>query len=345
MAISVFLDGKNLPQVIYNKEEDFENLITENSDTIFGKTSIYIDIKHRLESLSLGITIPDGILIDLSDPDCPEFYLVEVELQTHDFFRHIFPQITKFFAFYQKTNEHLKLTERIFSIFKQDIILSNKLKSIIGSKEIYKFLKDTLEGSHNILIVIDGSKPEFEEIMNTYTDTWGKMVKVQIINHFRDENHNIIASEPPFQNLEFSDAGEESVGERIPNTTPYTEEFHLKDCNENVREIYNKLKMSFLKINGAIKFNPTKYYIGVYVKKQFAYIKCRKKKIIMIVLLPEKVVRESIRSNNYEVVSHSESNQRFWGGDNPNCYVMISNTKHFEEIETLLQKVVARNEE
>lgn len=347
MSVSVFLDGRNLPQVIYNREEDFEKLIVDNADTIFGKNSIYIDIKHRLESLSLGIAIPDGILIDLSDPDSPEFYLVEVELQTHDFFRHIFPQVTKFFAFYKSSISHLKLTEKIFSIFKKDDSLSNRLKDMIGSKEIYKFLKDALENSQNILIIIDGPKPEFEEIMNTYSDTWGKMVKVQIVNHFKHENHNILTSEPPFQNLEIGDVIASAIGDNMPVSSQYTEEFHLQDCDENVKNIYNTLKQSFLKIKSTIRFNPTKYYVGVLDDKNVAFIKCRKRKIVMIVLLPEKEVRDTLSSKYHKIVSHSESNQRFWGGskNNPNCSVEISDTENFEEIESLLQKVVARNEE
>jgi predicted transport protein len=345
MALSVYLDGQNIPQVIYNNEEDFETLIIENSVTIFGKTSIYIDVKHRLASSSLGITIPDGILLDLSDPDCPEFYLVEVELQTHDFFRHIFPQITKFFAFYQKPSEHLKLTERIFSIFKQDNEISNKLKSIIGSKEIYKFLKDTIENSHNILIIIDGPKPEFDEIMNTYMDTWGKMVKVQIVNHFKDENHNILTSNPPFQELELINPVATSTEEGISETLQFTEEFHLKDINENVKDVYDRLKKTFLKIKNTIKFNPTRIYIGVYDTRNIAYIQFRKKKVHMIVLLPEKEVKSSIKSQYHEVRSLSEDAQRTWGGKNPNCSVDIFDIKDFDEIEKLLQQVVSRNEE
>jgi predicted transport protein len=345
MAISIFLNKQNFPQIIYNKEDEFEKLIIDNAATIFGERSIYIDIKHRIESSSLGGVIPDGILIDLSDLENPEFYLVEVELQIHDFFKHIFPQITKFFAFYKNSSERQKLTEKIFSIFKQDDASRDKLKKLIGSKEIYKFLKDTLENSQNILIIIDGLKSEFEEIMDTYTDTWGKMVNVQIVNHFRNENQNIITAEPPFQNLQFGDATT-SIDIEKTDTTSYTEEFHLKECNESVKDIYYKIKQSFLKINGSIKFNPVKSYIGVYIKKQFAYIQCYKKKIKVIVYLPENEVREIIRSQNNIIKSHSESAQRFWGGgNNPNCSVEIYDTEHFDEIENLLQKVVANNEE
>ena len=200
MTISIFLNGQNCQQVIYNKEDAFEKFIVDNAETIFGANSIYVDIKHKIENTSLGGTIPDGALIDFSDLNSPKFYLVEIELQIHNFLKHIFPQITKFFAFYNKPSEQQKLTDKIFTIIKKDEALKDKLKKMIGSKEIYKSLKDALENSQNILIIIDGFKPEFKEMMDTYTDTWGKMVNVQIINHFRNEDQNIITAEPPFQN-------------------------------------------------------------------------------------------------------------------------------------------------
>jgi len=345
MALSTFLNGQNCEQVIYDKENVFEEFIVANAEILFGTNSIYVDIKHKIENSSLGGTIPDGALIDLSDLENPEFYLVEIELQNHDFRSHIYPQIDKFFDFFSNTQERNKLTEKIYSIFRQDEALKLKLKSIIGTKEIYRFLKDILENSQNIMIIIDGAKPEFEEIMDTYTDTWGKMVSVQIVNHFRHENQNIITAEPPFQNIEFSDAIVSTATGIPSNASQYTEEFHLKGRDENVRNVYYGLKQRFLKIKDTKSFNSTKYYISASDDKNIAFIKFRKRKIVMVVLLSENEVRNILSSQHHKIVSHSESVQRFWAGNNPNCSVEIADTEHFEEIESLLQKVVANNEE
>lgn len=344
MTISLYLNGQNCQQVLYNKEDVFEKFIVNNASTIFGENSIYIDLKHKIENTSFGGTIPDGILIDLSDLENPEFYLVEVELQQHDFFKHIFPQITKFSAFYNKPTEQQRLTEKIFSIIKQDDGLKDKLKKTIGTKEIYKFLKDAMEGSQNILIIIDGQKSEFEEIMATYVDTWGKIVKVQIINHFKSENQNIITAEPPFQNLEFEDATTQVI--KTVDNTSYTEDFHLKGYNENIKNIYYKIKDTFLKINNNIKFNPTKSYIGVFIKNQFAYIQFYKKKLRIIIFLHENEAKKMVHFPNHTIRSHSESSQRYWGGgNNPNCSLEITTLDNFDEVESLLQKVVEHNEE
>jgi predicted transport protein len=345
MAISISLNGQNCQQVTYDREKDFEKLVIDNSETIFGKSSIYIDIKHRLENLSLGITIPDGVLIDLSNPDRPEFYLVEVELKTHDFRTHIYPQIDKFFDFYSNIQEQNKLTERIFSIFRKDDSLSSKLRDVIGSKEIYKFLKDTLENSRNILIIIDGPKVEFEEILKSRPETWGKMVKIQIVNHFRSGENNIITVEPPFQNLPFEDAVSLSPDKETSEPSQYTEEFHREQCNEKAKAVYDKLKQQFLEVKSSLKLRSTKNYIGVVDRKRIAYIQPKGKKVHLIVLMAEDEVKEVLRLRHHEVVSFSESRQRTWGGKNPSCAVNIYDTEHWDEIQKLLTRLVEKHQE
>lgn len=118
----------------------------------------------------------------------PEFYLIEVELATHSFFGHIFPQITKFFAFFKNTSSQSKLVEKLYSIFEADEELKKELKSKIGKKEIFKFIKDIIENSQNILLIIDEEKKELPEITETYTDTWGKMVKLTILKEYIDNS-------------------------------------------------------------------------------------------------------------------------------------------------------------
>jgi hypothetical protein len=54
----------------------------------------------------------------------------------------------------------------------------------LGDKEIHRFLKDTIENSQNILLILDENKPEVLEVSETYTDTWGKMVKVEILKQY-----------------------------------------------------------------------------------------------------------------------------------------------------------------
>jgi len=56
----------------------------------------------------------------MSDPNAPQFYLVEVELAKHNFFSHIFPQITKFFAFYKNHKQQKPLIESLLGLIEKD---------------------------------------------------------------------------------------------------------------------------------------------------------------------------------------------------------------------------------
>ena len=333
MTISVSLNSDIFEQVVYSKESDFEELVAQNAETIFGDKAIYINAKKKLNTSSFGGTIPDGFLIDLSDKEDPQFYLIEVELQKHDFFGHIFPQITKFFAFYRDSKQRQKLIDTIFAFFKEDAILKQKITELIGSREIYKFLKDTMDNGQNILIVIDESKAEFKEIMDTYTDTWGRMVKVQIINHFQRNNDNILTVEPPFQSIPFEDAISPSLDMETSEPSTYTEEFHLEGCEADVRNAYSKLKSEFLSVKNTLRFNPVKEYIGVRDIKNIAAIRFYKKKLLPEVFLPEKEISKIVQ---YHKV-------RLYPKRGP--MIEIDNTSHWDEIKELVFRLVEKNKD
>lgn len=333
MTISVSLNGEIFEQVIYNNEEAFEQLIAQNAQTIFGDKAIYIDTKKKVNTSSFGGTIPDAFLIDLSDREDPQFYLVEVELQRHDFFGHIFPQITKFFAFYRNLKQRLKLIDTMFTLFSEDAILKDKIKESIGSREVYKFLKDTMDNGQNILIVVDEPKEEFREIMDTYTDTWGRMVKVQIVKHFQRNNSSILTVEPPFQSIPFEDAISPSPDKEISEPSQYTEEFHLEGCEANVRDTYSKLKSEFLSLKSTLGFNPVKEYVGVRDIRNIAVIYFYKRKLLVECVLPEDEVNR--------IVQHHKV--RLYPKRGP--MVEISDMSHWEEIQQLIVKLVEKHQE
>ena len=60
-------DGKRYDELKFPLEADFENEIVTAQKTIFGQDTIYIDAKKKIGTLTLGNTIPDGFLFDLSD--------------------------------------------------------------------------------------------------------------------------------------------------------------------------------------------------------------------------------------------------------------------------------------
>ncbi len=337
METVIYRDGQRYLERQYNLEADFERLVVENSKIFFGEKTIFIDSKKKIDNNSLGGVIPDGFLFDFSDKNNPEFYLVEVELEKHSFFGHIFPQITELFAFFKNSSSQGKLIEKIYSIFENDDELRQELKTKIENKEIFKFLKDTIENSQNILLIVDGEKKELPEIIETYADTWGKIVKVAILKEYRANGGNgdsIFSLSPDFDNIGNIDIIAESQGEHRGKST-YSEQFHLEGINKDTLIIYNELKTKLLEKIPKLNFNSQRYYISLRKKRNFAFLKIRKNKIGIIIMYEEAKIREKIKK--HEITSLAESVQKFY---NESCArVEIVDNKNLDEIIDLLVEV------
>lgn len=328
-------DGKRCDEKKFSLEAGFEDQIFAARETIFGKDAIFIDAKKKIGTLALGNTIPDGFLFDLSDPDNYEFYIVEVELEKHDFYNHIFPQITKFFAFFKNSKRQKELVEKLFSTINTDTALKRRFKKYLGEQEIFKFLSDLIDSSQNILLVIDGAKPELPEITDTYSDTWGKMVRVLEVKKFDAKEGSIITVDPAFENIEFS--YEEPIADTEKKATTYSEEFHLEGSTDAVKAIYEHLKQVVKEADDDYVFNPQKYYISIKGPKNVVFLKIRKKKVRMIVMLTENVIRANI--TRHPVKTLSQPVQNFYNG--PCAAVDVDNMDHIKEIDALVQSAMA----
>jgi predicted transport protein len=299
----LFSNGKCFFEINYSLESDYENEIFSQSDSFFGKNTILIDTKTKIKSEHLGDSIPDGFLFDLSDKKNPEFYLVEVELKDHDFYRHIFPQITKFFAFFRNSEKQKELVEKLFSTINTEDTLKKQFKKYLGEKEIFKFLNDTINTSQNILIIIDGEKNEFPEIMDTYNDTWGKMVKIVELKKFSHDKDIIYTMSPEFEAIQYSTpAGEDS------KTVTINEEYHLEGVEEKLKKAYFEIKEKVLKELPGASINPQKYYISIKAPKNISYITFRKGRIEIIFIIPLDEIKERIKDNSIKELSQSVQN-------------------------------------
>ena len=108
-------------------------------------------MKSKIDTKFSGSAIPDGFLFDFKDEKNPDFYLVEVELQRHDFEGHIQPQINRFFNSLNYLAGRNKLVDSLFSFVGSNSEVEKEFRQYLGKKEIYKALKDIIENSQNIL--------------------------------------------------------------------------------------------------------------------------------------------------------------------------------------------------
>ncbi len=329
MKSAIYMDGNRFIETEFITEEEFEKIVKENSKTLFGSKTIYFDLKNKIDSKALGSSIPDGFLFDFKDKENPEFYIVEVELEKHDFYKHIFPQITKFFAFFKNSTSRNNLIEKLFHFIKSNEQLEQEFKEYLGKKEIYKALKDIIENSQNILLIIDENKPELQEVFETYTDTWDKIVKVEILKQYTANKKSIFTLNPDFENIDFIEpVSSEEVEEK------YSENFHTEDAEENISSTYEKIKNAVLKMDSDIKVNPQKYYISLRKKRNFAFVKIKKKKIHIVIMLPYETGNNLIKK--HKLTQLHESVQKFYNG--PCFKVTLENDENLDEVLKALEE-------
>jgi len=327
--MDIILNGNKFLQFNYKSEEEFENDIVASSKSLFGKKTVYIDCKKKISGNILGNAIPDGFLIDFSDIKSPEFYIVEVELAKHDFYKHIFPQVTKFLNFFTNANTREELADKIHSIIESDNNIKNDIKSLCKSKEIYKLLKDCINSNQNILIVIDETKPEITEISNTYKE-WNN-VKLEIVKKFINGSDVVFVMEPRFDEIGYLDLT--NINETYDG---YTEDEHLDKAKEPIKEIYYELKSKLLKIKSSLIFNPQKFYISIKDKKNIVYIKIQQKKIRIIVMLDPVIIKESIKKCEFKELTQGVQN--FYNG--PCASIELDNKANLNEVIELIKKLL-----
>lgn len=338
MTSVIFHSNNKFTEFTYTYEKDFGEAITNNSKLLFGVSTIYIDLKAKIDTKSLGGTIPDGLLFDLKDIDSAEFYLVEVELAKHDFYKHIFPQITKFFAFFRNSKSQDELVGKIYEVIQSDKDLEREFKQYLKGKEIFKFIKDTIENSQNILLIIDEMKPELPEMVDTYTE-WSKMVKILVLKEYRCKDDKILSLTPDFESVVLGEVPGVKSEEKETGKIPHTEEYHLDGVDPKIKTVYQAIKSNMLEFKPSLRFNPQKYYISIVDRKNFAYIYIRKKKIRITIMLQESVVRGAVK--NHKVESEPEGVRRFYGGE---CAtITIEDESNLDEVIAVLKVPVTKN--
>lgn len=335
--MTIIADGKKYTETRYSNEKEFEEDVIASSKVFFGKGTIFVNAKKKIDSKSLGGAIPDGFLFDFADPADPQFYIAELELYEHNFYNHVFPQITKFFAFFKNQKQQKSLVDKLFSIINTDEAIRSEFKTYLGQQEVYKFLSDIVESSQNILLISDGQIPELEEIMDTYTDTWGKLVRAIEIRRYACGNEKLYSINPDFETLQFIEGEEEpSVEEVIEEIPKYSEEYHLEGVKPIVRDIYHKIKELALAADGSLIFNTQKYYISIRSSKNIAFLKVRTKKIRFIAMMPEEDIKKIVMY--YRVASLSQAVQSFYNG--PCAGVDIYDLQHEDELLKLIRGLI-----
>jgi len=145
-------------------EDELEQMVKEHAQDIFGEDSIYLDKKQNLKSLAGVGSIPDGLVIMFGNMQ--EWHIVEVELSSHDPYRHIVPQVDRFLNGIDNRDTRNKIIEVLYG----DEFLKAKTRQVIGpGKDVHKFLADLIARAPTITIVIEKYTSQLREALRKYT--------------------------------------------------------------------------------------------------------------------------------------------------------------------------------
>ncbi|MBD3189241.1 MAG: hypothetical protein GF308_01280 [Candidatus Heimdallarchaeota archaeon] len=195
---NILINGKKYIVLDFDNEQEFEEAVIENYKHLFGRSTIYIDVKIRVgKKDSYHKTIPDGFLIDFTNRKKPQLYFVENELSSHDVYGHIAEQVLRFSTAIKTrtTNFRKKLLENIKSN-PQTIKDIESFGSAGGFNNVDEIVNYLLDNPIKIVVVIDEATTDLYLSLNELKNTpdtvlmqrfWNGEKVVYLYEPFREE--------------------------------------------------------------------------------------------------------------------------------------------------------------
>ena len=185
------------------------------------------------------------------------------------------------------------------------------------------------------MIVLDDNKTEMKEVSETYTDTWDKMVKVEILKRYTtNEQQTIFTMNPDFEAIDII----EPTNETETNQPKYTENYHLENVEKETARAYESVKNGILSFDPGIKINIQKNYISLRKNKNFAYIEIHKKKMNIVIMLSFEGSGRLIKK--HKITQLSQRVQEFYNG--PCFRVTLENNQNVDEVIDALKEAYKR---
>lgn len=154
MAIKI--NDSKFALVNFKNEEDLEKAVKLLSEDIFGKRSIYIDLKRKIKIKNVSYAnVPDGYLLDFRNKI--KLWIVENELSNHDSFRHIGIQLLKFATQFSEGSYAIK--ESLLDFINNDKEVKDKFLRLINKTE-FTNISEALDfviykNDYGFIVIID----------------------------------------------------------------------------------------------------------------------------------------------------------------------------------------------
>jgi hypothetical protein len=149
----------------FQNEAEFEKQVVALADQIFGPSTIYVDVKKKIKGGDI-VSIPDGYVLDMAEPDAPRLYVVENEIVSHDPFQHIGIQMMKFVVGFESAQLRIKQF-----LMAEIMKTPGHLKRLevgcraSGARNIDAYLERAVYGKFHGLVVIDEAQPDLFHVL------------------------------------------------------------------------------------------------------------------------------------------------------------------------------------
>jgi hypothetical protein len=191
----ILIKNKPFEEYAYDNEDELENAVVNNKEYIFGESTVLIDYKRKVGAKdSKNIGIPDGFLIDFSNPNKPQLFYIEYELESHQLYEHIGPQIMRFYASFETGKRQLQ--KKLINIIKQDKKLNNeiitKLKSV-SFDNVDSLLNNIIyDRNLGIIVVIDDQTEDFNSLLRRFSE----VPEVIVVKKYQYKNEVVLQYDP-----------------------------------------------------------------------------------------------------------------------------------------------------
>lgn len=162
LVCMLVIDGaRYLPWTPKDEEKEFHPLIKKQSKEIFGKNSIYFDVKTTIKTASGIGSIPDAYVININEP--VQWYVVENELATHPVYDHIVKQLSKFINGIDNQNSRTQILEILYDKINADEKMRATITETTNNVDLHHFLAKLLTKPPRIVVIIDKKTLDVEE--------------------------------------------------------------------------------------------------------------------------------------------------------------------------------------
>ncbi len=189
--------NKVFEETAFDNEKELELSALQNKKYIFGDKSVYIDYKLKTgKKGSKNAGIPDAFLIDFSNSNKPQLFFVEYELESHQLYEHIGPQIMRFYASFETSKREFQV--KLLDVIKKDINLKNNLENFL-QKSPFDNIDSLLnyliyDKNLGIIVVIDEQTEDFNSLLRRFSD----IPEVIVLKKYQ-YNDEIVCQFTPFR--------------------------------------------------------------------------------------------------------------------------------------------------